>query len=140
MRLRAGKRLAKIKHWIEGNNIKSREEMRRKVEEDYKRSINMRVTDGLHEDNNIMNVSFKFNFNRIAIQEAMQKLPLEYEANISSFLEKVESNPPTNFDDLEPFESLEMLDFEIQNYKPFPVPTSSNYDPPLRSQTIRPGC
>lgn len=70
----------------------------------------------------------------------MQKLPLEYEANISSFLEKVEANPPTNFDDLEPFEPLEMLDFEIQNYKPLGVPSSSNYDPPLRNQTIRPGC
>lgn len=45
LRLRAGKRLNKIKRWIEGNGIKTKEDMRRKVEEDYKRSINMRVTD-----------------------------------------------------------------------------------------------
>jgi hypothetical protein len=31
------------------------------------------------------------------------KLPLEYETNIASFLEKVEANPPITFDDLEAF-------------------------------------
>lgn len=41
------------------------------------------------------------------------KLPLEYEANIASFLEKVEAAPPTNFDDLESYEPMESLDFEI---------------------------
>ena len=46
----------------------------------------------------------------------MLKLPLEYETNIASFLEKVEANPPTNFDDLDMFDPLEVLDFEIQNY------------------------
>jgi len=113
MRLRAGKRLKKIKYWIEGNNIHSREDMRLKVDEDYKRSINSRVTDGLGEESNIMAIPFVFHFNRSQIREAMRKLPLEYDANISSFLEKVEANPPTNFDDLEPFDVLEMLDFEI---------------------------
>jgi len=41
------------------------------------------------------------------------KLPLEYETNISSFMEKVDANPPINFDDLVPFDSMEPLDFEI---------------------------
>tara|TARA_B110000285_G_scaffold222833_1_gene277499 strand:+ start:1537 stop:1686 length:150 start_codon:yes stop_codon:yes gene_type:complete len=49
----------------------------------------------------------------------MAKLPLEYETNMASFMEKVEANPPTSFDDLEPFERLEQLDFEIENYQPF---------------------
>ena len=44
-RLRAGKRLTKIKNWIESNGIKSREDIVKKVAEDYKRSVNMRVTD-----------------------------------------------------------------------------------------------
>lgn len=62
----------------------------------------------------------------------MQKLPLEYETNIASFLEKVEANPTTNFDDLEVFDALEMLDFEVFHYEPFNVPAISNYDPPMR--------
>jgi hypothetical protein len=40
------------------------------------------------------------------------KLPLEYETNISSFLEKVEANPPISFDDLSAFQHVEPLDFE----------------------------
>ena len=55
----------------------------------------------------------------------MLKLPLEYETNIASFLEKVEANPPTNFDDLEPYDPLEQLDFEVQNYLPHPLPAMS---------------
>jgi hypothetical protein len=31
-------------------------------------------------------------------------------------MEKVDANPPINFDDLVPFEEVEMLDFEIQKY------------------------
>jgi hypothetical protein len=39
----------------------------------------------------------------------MLKLPLQYEASMSSFLEKVEAVPPANFDDLVPFDPLEVL-------------------------------
>ena len=59
----------------------------------------------------------------------MLKLPLEYETNIASFLEKVEANPPISFDDLDLFDPLEMLDFEIQNYQPVAIPAMSQYDP-----------
>jgi len=52
-------------------------------------------------------------------------LPLEYETNIASFLEKVEANPPTNFDDLDVFDPLEMLDFEVQAYETIPIPAMS---------------
>ena len=41
------------------------------------------------------------------------KLPLEYETNIASFMEKVEAQPPISFDDLIPFDQVEPLDFEI---------------------------
>jgi hypothetical protein len=49
------------------------------------------------------------------------KLPLEYETNIASFMEKVEANPPISFDDLMPFEHVEPLDFEQQKYVKFPL-------------------
>ena len=59
----------------------------------------MRVVDNEHEDN-IMNLKFQFNFNANVIGASQLKLPLEYETNIASFMEKVEANPPISFDDL----------------------------------------
>ena len=44
--LRAGKRLKKIKQWVEQNDIRSREDMKRCVAADHKRAINMQLTDG----------------------------------------------------------------------------------------------
>ena len=59
-RLRAGRRLTKIKNWISSNNIKNRFDMQKKVAEDYKRSVNMRVTDNAEDDNNIYNIKVRF--------------------------------------------------------------------------------
>lgn len=81
----------------------------------------MRVTDDADGEDNIYNIKFRFQFNQDSIQQSMMKLPLQYEANMSSFLEKVEATPPTNFDDLVPFDSLETLEFETEAYKEFPV-------------------
>ena len=64
---------------------------------------------------------FKFQFNAQVIGMVQMKLPLEYETNIASFMEKVEANPPISFDDLVPFEHVEPLDFEMQKYQKFPI-------------------
>lgn len=113
--------------------------MCKRVAEDHKLAINSRNQGG-SDENDIQNMRFTFNFNQKAISAAMLKLPLEYETNISSFMEQVEANPPTNFDDLVPFDPIEELDFERENYKPFVIPAVSQYDPPLRDQVNRPGC
>jgi hypothetical protein len=34
-------------------------------------------------------------------------MPVEFETNIASFKEKVDAQPPTSFDDLVPFDSIE---------------------------------
>lgn len=139
-RLRAGKRLTKLKYWIEGNGIKNRADMRAKVIEDWKIAQNARQTDSNESEDDIHNVKFTFSFNTDQIKNCLQKLPLEFETNISSFLEKVEPNPPTNFDDLETFETLEMLDFEVQKYNELSIPAITFYDPPMRELPKRPGC
>ena len=92
--------------------------MKLKVAEDFKLAQNTRLVDDSESQNDIANIKFQFNFDKDCIGKAMLKLPLEYETNIASFLEKVEANPPTNFDDLDLFDPLEVLDFEIQNYQP----------------------
>ncbi len=114
--------------------------MRAKVAEDFKTAQNTRLVDDGESQNDIANVKFTFSFDKNVIGKAMLKLPLEYETNISSFLEKVEANPPTNFDDLDTFDPLEVLDFEIQNYKPNEIPAMSQYDPAMRDLPNRPGC
>ena len=63
-RLRAGRRLTKLRNWIESNNIKSREDMREKVAEDFKISQNTRLVDDLESQNDITNVKFEFKFNK----------------------------------------------------------------------------
>jgi len=55
-------------------------------------------------------------------------------------LEKVEANPPGNFDDLDAYIEMEEFDFEIQAYKPEPMPQMSQYDPAERRKPARPGC
>jgi hypothetical protein len=78
----------------------------------------VRVVENENEDN-IENIKFKFSFVHEAIAATQMKLPLEYETNIASFMEKVEANPPITFDDLAPFEHVEPLDFEMQKYQKF---------------------
>ena len=68
------------------------------------------------------------------------KLPLEYETNIASFMEKIEATPVVSFDDLEPFEAIEQLDFEVERYKPFQLPPVSGYEPKFSDKVVRPGC
>jgi hypothetical protein len=99
----------------------------------------MRIGADGGEDDNIMNVKFKFGFNRKQISCEI-KCPIEFETNIASFMEKIDAEPVCNFDDFVPFEALEQLDFEVEKYKPRPLPQASNYDPELRFKPHRPGC
>lgn len=128
IRFRAGKRLTKLKQWIQSNGIKTRADMVYRVLEDYKRAINMRVVDD-DTGESIYSVKFNFGFNPDNLSNAMMKIPLSYEASMSSFLEKVEANPPTNFDDLVPFDLIEKLEFESEGYKEFALPAVSMFDP-----------
>ncbi len=81
----------------------------------------------------IYNIKLVFGFNSDQLSNAMMKIPLSYEASMSSFLEKVEANPPTNFDDLVPFDHIEKLEFESEGYKEFALPAVSMFDPAQRA-------
>ena len=62
-RLRAGKRLTKLKYWIQGNGIKNRADMKLMVAEDWKIAQNARQSASGDSENDIQNVRFTFNFN-----------------------------------------------------------------------------
>ena len=107
--------------------------------EDWKNALNIKVVENEAEDN-IENIKFRFTFSLQAVQSAQMKLPLEYETNIASFMEKVEANPPINFDDLASFDHVEPLDFEIQKYQKIPLAQVSTFDPLDSDKIFRPGC
>mmetsp|Transcript_31597 Transcript_31597/g.48307 ORF Transcript_31597/g.48307 Transcript_31597/m.48307 type:complete len:236 (-) Transcript_31597:967-1674(-) len=111
IRMRAGKRLQAIKRRFQEMKISSREDCKKMVAEDWKLSLNVRQGVSEEETENIQNVAFKFSFKKKEIQSDI-KLPLEYETNIASFMEKIDAQPVINFDDLEVFDPIEQLDFE----------------------------
>ena len=55
-------------------------------------------------------------------------------------MEKIEAAPVSSFDDLEEFDSIERLDYEIMKYKAMPMPQVSTYDPVFKEKVLRPGC
>ena len=52
--------------------------------------MNLRQENAEDETDNIQNVGFKFSFNKKNVQTDI-KMPLEYETNIASFMEKIDA-------------------------------------------------
>ena len=138
-RMRAGKRLKAIKKRLADENVHNRADCKRMVIEDWKTAQNMRFGAADDEEENIQNVKFQFQFNVKGMQRDVT-LPIEYETNIASFMEKIDAEPVVNFDDFVPFEALELLDFEVEKYKPMAIPQMSSYDPIFNEKPYRPGC
>lgn len=115
--MRAGRRLKALKKRLVDEQVYNRADCRRMVREDWKTAQNQRIGGNAEEQENIANVKFIFSFN-IKSLERDSKMPIEYETNIASFMEKIECEPVVNFDDFVPFDSLEQLDFEVEKYKP----------------------
>ena len=55
-------------------------------------------------------------------------------------METIDAQPVVSFDDLAPFDPIEQLDFEVENYQARPLPAISAYDPIFANKVIRPGC
>lgn len=55
-------------------------------------------------------------------------------------MEKIDAAPIYSFDDMQQFEPIEQLDFEIEKYQPFQLPQISSYDPIFKEKLPRPGC
>lgn len=67
IRMRAGKRLAKIRKRFRDMGVNNREDCKRLVAEDWKESLNVRAEGEEGEQENITNVQFKFCFNKSGI-------------------------------------------------------------------------
>jgi hypothetical protein len=142
MRRRAGLRLEKIKKRLLENNISNRRDCKKWVAEDWKAAQMATVGEGDEDDtDNIDKVRFTFSFNSAELGLKPDiSLPLEYETNIASFMEKIDAAPVSSFDDMEEFDEIEQLDFEVEKYKPMPLPQTSTYDPTFADKLLRPGC
>ena len=70
----------------------------------------------------------------------MQRLPIEFEINISSIKEQIEIVPTIQFDDYETYEMLEADDKEFMKYSEIPMPPIFNYFPTGIEKLPKPGC
>jgi hypothetical protein len=105
IRMRAGKRLLAIKHRFEVEGVRTRAECKRMVTQDAKNAQNM-MAEGDTAEDNILNMKFKFEFSPKEINPNI-RMPLEFETNMASFMEKVDTQPIVTFDDLDFFDSIE---------------------------------
>ena len=68
-RMRAEKRLVKIRVKLREAGVRTREECKKLVAQDWKDALNLRMSDGENEDD-IKNIKFSFNFNIDNIRNA----------------------------------------------------------------------
>lgn len=68
-RMRAEKRLVKIRVKLREAGVRTREECKKLVAQDWKDALNLRMSDGENEDD-IKNIKFSFNFNVDNIRNA----------------------------------------------------------------------
>lgn len=141
IRLRAAKRLAKITAWLREHNITSRADCRRAVADDYRVAMNAQVTsdDKDGDAGGIETVRYQFSFGKKQLLPDV-RLAMEYEGNVASVMEKIDTQPVVSFDDLNHFDAIEQLDFEVEAYKEFPIPAISPYEPVFEAKRNRPGC
>lgn len=85
------------------------------VNEDYRNAMLTDIGGGDGGATGIDSLRYQFSFSKKQLQTQV-RLPLEYEANLSSFMETIDAQPVVSFDDLAPFDPIEQLDFEVENY------------------------
>ena len=81
-RLRAGKRLQRIKDKLKSEGVKNREDARRMIAEDWRTAQNIRISDNENE-NDVRNIKFQFSFMKQNAFSGQLKMPLEFETNLS---------------------------------------------------------
>ncbi len=117
-RMRAGKRLGRIKGRFKDENVRTKEDAKRMVKEDWKTAQNVRLKEDENEED-IKHLKFKFKFVENTIATAQMKLPVAYDFTLQQIGERVDAQPPINFDDLVPYEQCEVLDYEMQFYSKY---------------------
>ena len=141
IRLRAARRLASITAWLRQHMVSTRAECRKAVAEDYRAAMGAQVAteDKDGEAGGIDAVRFSFSFGKKQLLPDV-RLPMEYEGNVASVMEKIDTQPVVSFDDLNHFEAIGQLDFEVEGYKEFTLPPISPYEPRFEDKESRPGC
>lgn len=106
IRQRAARRIKAIKSWLSANSIKSRADCKKMVNEDYRTAMMTDLGGGDGSSTGIDSLRYSFAFSKKQLATSV-RLPLEYEANLSSFMETIDAQPVVSFDDLAPFEPIE---------------------------------
>ena len=129
-RLRASRRLAKLKARLVEFNVTSREEAKRFVRQDWKQAELKGI-----DKNSLPPFEFTLEGGDLRILQ----FPEQFDSLIEELKQPVEVNPVLRFDDLLEFQELEAQDFELAAYPDFSVPVASHYLPPERDREYRRG-
>ena len=129
-RLRASRRIAKIKARLTEFNVTNREEAKRFVRQDWKQAELKGI------DKNSLP---PFEFSIAGSDLRIAQFPEQFDSLIEELKQPVEVNPVLRFDDLVEFQQLESQDFELCGYPDFSVPVASHYLPPERDREYRRG-
>ena len=90
-------------------------------------------------DDDIDVIKYHFYFNEAVIHQAQMKIPIEYETNLNLLLTTVDAEPPINFDDLVPYDPVDILDYEVEKYQKIALPSISYFED-HEEKIYRPGC
>jgi hypothetical protein len=84
---------------------------------------------------------FEFTFNAQNIHTALGRFPIQYEASISSMLERVEQNPVSSFDNFDVIDELiESNECEVMQYQEIEIKNVSEFISADRDKPLRYGC
>jgi hypothetical protein len=129
-RLRASRRLAKLKARLLEFNVTNREDAKRFVRQDWKQAELKGI-----DKNSLPPFEFALEGSDLRILQ----FPEQFDSLIEELKQPVEVNPVMRFDDLSEFQELEAQDFELAAYPDFAVPVASHYLPPERDREYRRG-
>lgn len=136
IRKRAEKNINQLKKMIDKNNIKSRDDFKKYVEQNW---IDYYSKDQREADDDI-----SFNFLKMKFFNSSflfrEQVYLTNEYSIDSLKQKISHDNNINLEEYMEYEQLERNDLEVIGYNSFVSPGITQFDINLGEKTMRPGC
>lgn len=128
IQLRAAKRIAILKKALADNKVTNREEAKKYVAWDWKRADLIGV-------GNKDFVYFEFSITNETLKPV--EFPTEYEGHLDEFKQRIEIEPLSSFESIQPLRSIETQDFMLASYQDFLSPPVSHYVPIEKDRELR---
>ena len=145
IRQRVRNRYLLIKDALTKNKVQDRASCKEWVNEDWRKARIAKFKgeeemDDESDDINKLRYTFAFHDSELGILPDL-RFPVMYESAISEMMVTLDAKPVTFFDDVEPYEEIEQLDFECYDfYKRLHNNPISFWEPKVDENNNRPGC